>query len=332
MSTYDGERHLREQVDSILDQRGVDVQLTVRDDGSSDGTVELLRDLGVAVEQGTNVGLPHAFFRLVEDSDGTADLWALSDQDDVWLPHKLDRAAQALAGVEGPGMYCARVLVTDEHLAPLYPHPLPGRGPSFANALVQNVATGCTIVLNRAARDVLRGRWPAYAVMHDAWLYLVLAGTGSVLYDAELVVQYRQHSANTVGMGRGRLSRVAGRVRRQLTPGGPGAHGRQDAELLRTHGNLLRPAARKALEDFLGSRRSLRSRCRYAVWGEAHRQTSGSDLVLKGLQVLDRVRRGARASRQARAGAGAADAAATTRPARSPRAPAPAAAEPGSPA
>ncbi len=186
-------------------------------------------------------------------------------------------------------MYCARVLVTDEHLAPLYPHPLPRRGPSFANALVQNIATGCTIVVNRAARDVLRGRWPSYAVMHDAWLYLVVAGTGTVLYDPELVVHYRQHSANAVGMGRSRLSRVAGRVRRQLSPGGPGAHGRQDAELLRTHGELLRPEARNVLQELLSARTSALARSRYAVRGAAHRQTRGSDLVLKGLQVLGRV-------------------------------------------
>ena len=289
MSTYDGERHLREQVESILAQQRVEVRLTVRDDGSRDGTVALLRSLGVQPVQGGNLGLPHAFFRLLEDSRDDVDLWALSDQDDVWLPHKLSRAAEALAGIEGPALYCARVLVTDERLAPLYPHALPGRGPSFANALVQNIATGCTIVLNRAAREVLRGRWPEHAVMHDAWLYLVVAGTGTVLYDPEVVVHYRQHAANVVGMGRGPVSRVAGRVRRQLTPGGAGAHGRQDAELLRTHGELLRPDALAELHRFLAARASLPRRVGYAVRGRAHRQTRGSDLVLKGLQVLGRV-------------------------------------------
>lgn len=289
MSTYDGERHLREQVDSILAQQGVHVRLTVRDDGSRDGTVALLGSLGVTPVRGKNLGLPSAFFQLLEDSADDVDLWALADQDDLWLPHKVHRAASALAGRQAPTLYCARVLVADEELRPLYPHPLPARGLSFPNALVQNVATGCTIVLNRAARDLLRGRWPAHAVMHDAWLYLVLAGAGDVLYDPEVVVHYRQHPANVVGMGRGPFSRVTGRVRRQLTPGGAGAHGRQDAELLRTHGDVLRPGARAELERFLEARGTLPRRLAYAATGAAHRQTRGSDLVLKGLQVLGRV-------------------------------------------
>lgn len=289
MSTYDGERHLREQVDSILAQRGVDVRLTVRDDGSRDGTVRMLRTLPVELVEGDNLGLPGAFFRLLEDSSDDVDLWALSDQDDVWQPEKLRRAAEDLAVVGGPALYCARVLVTDEELRPLYPHVLPRRGPSFANALVQNIATGCTIVVNRELRELLRGRWPAYAVMHDAWLYLVAAGVGTVVYDPEVAVHYRQHPSNAVGMGRGPLSRVAGRVRRQLSPGGAGAHGRQDAELLRTHGDVLTTEARAQLNGFLAARERLGARVRYALGGPAHRQTRGSDLVVKGLQIVGRV-------------------------------------------
>lgn len=282
MSTFDGERHLREQIDSILAQQGVRVRLVVRDDGSTDSTLEVLRsydDPRIVVRPGENLGLPHAFFRLLEDSGDDADLWALADQDDVWLSNKLRRAAERLAAVDGPALYCARVLVTDEQLRPLYEHQLPKRGPSFSNALVQNVATGCTIVLDRQARALLRGRWPAYAVMHDAWLYLVLAALGTVVHDPSTVVLYRQHAENAVGMGRGRLARVAGRVRRQLAPGGAGGHGRQDAELLRTHGDLLTEEVRARVESVLRSR-----------WrGEVHRQTRGSDLVLRGLRALRRV-------------------------------------------
>lgn len=289
MSTYNGERHLAEQVTSIRAQQGIDVTLTVRDDGSTDRTVAVLQSLGVRVQCGGNLGLPDAFFHLLQESDEAADLWALADQDDVWRRDKLARAVQALRGATQPALYCARVLVTDEHLRPLYAHPFPRRGPSFANALVQNVATGCTIVINAAAREVLRDRWPSYAVMHDAWLYLVIAGTGIVHYDPELVVRYRQHGGNSVGVGRGPLSRVAGRVRRQLSAGGSGAHGRQDRELLCTHGDVLLPGARRELETFLTSQSRPHGRLRYALTGSAHRQTTGSDLVLKGLQVLGRV-------------------------------------------
>lgn len=293
MSTYDGERHLREQVDSILAQEGVDVRLVVRDDGSRDGTLDVLRsyahDPRVVVVESENLGLPDAFFRLVEDSGDDADFWALADQDDVWLPHKLSRAVAGLDGVTGPALYCARVLVVDEQLRPLYPHPLPRRGPSFANALVQNIATGCTIVIDRAAREVLRGRWPSYAVMHDAWLYLVISAVGTVVYDPEVLVHYRQHTANAVGMGRGRVARVVGRIRRQLSLSGPGAHGRQDAELLRTHADLLSHSRIEQLRGLDPGHRSATVRLRRALSSTTHRQTRGSDVVRRILALAGRL-------------------------------------------
>lgn len=293
MSTYQGERFVAEQLDSVLAQTWRRLRVVVRDDGSRDATRQVLASYAgeerVRLVHGDNLGLPQAFFRLLDDASPDADLYALCDQDDVWVPDKLARAVAGLEGIDGPALYCGRVLVVDEELRPLYPHELPVRGPSFANALVQNIALGCTVVLNRAARDLVAGRWPRACVMHDAWLYLVLAGTGTVVYDPELLVHYRQHGANIVGMGSGPVSRLAGRVRRQLSPDGPGKHGRQDAELLRLFGDDLMPAARAELDTFLASRGSVATRVSYALTGPAHRQTRGSDLVLKGLQLAGRV-------------------------------------------
>lgn len=288
MSTYDGERFVREQVDSILGQTHPRLRLLVRDDGSRDGTVALLRsmeDPRLEVRAGENVGLPHAFFRLLDESHDDADLWALSDQDDVWLPDKLARAVARLAPIYGPALYCARVAVVDEELRPLYLHELPWRGPSFANALVQNIALGCTIVINREARALLRGRWPRECVMHDAWMYLVIAGCGTVVYDHEPVVLYRQHDRNSVGMGRGPFSRLAGRVRRQLAPDGPGRHGRQNAELVRLFGQKSLTSEDRALAQVLAGRtRSVRGPA-----SATHRQTHGSHAVLLALRCLGRV-------------------------------------------
>ena len=290
MSTYQGERFVVEQVASVLAQTHERVRLVVRDDGSRDRTLSVLAgvsDPRLVVRSGRNLGLPDAFFRLVDESSDDADLWALCDQDDVWLPHKLERAVARLATVEGPALYCARVAVVDELLRPLYLHELPWRGPSFANALVQNIALGCTVVVNREARDLLRGRWPRDCVMHDAWAYLVVAACGTVVYDHDPVVLYRQHRLNAVGMGTGPGSRLAGRLRRQLSADGPGKHGRQDDELLRLHD--LPPDRAALLRDLRVTHDRLGGRLSYALSGAGHRQTRGSDAVLKGLQVLGRV-------------------------------------------
>lgn len=289
LATYNGERHLAEQVASIRSQRDVRVRIVARDDGSTDRTVALLRELAVDVKLAGHVGLPNSYFHLLQDSGADADFYALADQDDVWRPDKLTRAVQAIRSLRGPALYCARVQVTDEHLEPLYPHPLPERGPSFANALVQNIVTGCTIVLNPASRDVLRDRWPDFAVMHDAWCYLVVTGTGTVVYDPFVAVDYRQHARNAVGMGGDRRTRIAKRVRRQLTPGGAGAHGRQNQAVLRTHSDVLTLEAKRELETFLSAQHDWRRRLVYAATGAAHRQTIGSNAVLRVLLGLGRV-------------------------------------------
>lgn len=291
MSTYNGRKHLRQQIDSVLAQTDVEVRLVVRDDGSTDETLAILEEYAcdprVIVRQGDNLGLPGAYFRLIEESDGSADYWALADQDDVWLPHKLAVAVRRLSLHEGPVLYCARVHVVDEALRPLYRHPLPRRGPSLDNALVQNIATGCTIVVNRDAREALRGRWPASAVMHDAWLYLVLTAVGAVVYDPQVVVLYRQHHANAVGMGRGRTARVAGRVRRQLSTGGAGAHGRQNRSLLDTHWDLLPPRVAAEIQGICIA--DARQRIVIALRGKLHRQSRGSSAVLRILIALGRL-------------------------------------------
>lgn len=294
MSTFNGERFVVQQVESILNQTYSRLRLVIRDDGSTDRTLQALTSISdnrVVVRPSSNLGLPAAFFRLIEESSEDAEYWALADQDDVWEAAKLARAVAALEPYTNEAaLYCARVLVTDEALHPLYPHEPASRGPSFANALVQNIALGCTVVFNRAARDeFLRASWPRECVMHDAWLYLVVAGTGRVLYDPALVVQYRQHGANSVGIGRGPLSRLAGRVKRQLSPGGAGRHGRQDLELARIYRGRLSNEARRQLDQFLASRQPWTRRLHYAITGPAHRQSGASDFVLKVLHVFGRV-------------------------------------------
>lgn len=131
LSSYQGGEFVREQVASVLAQTHPRLRLVVRDDGSGEDTRAVLRELAadsrILLREGENLGLPDAFFRMVDESGDDADLWALCDQDDVWVPDKIARAVAALQDLDGPALYCARVHVVDERLAPLYPHELPLR-------------------------------------------------------------------------------------------------------------------------------------------------------------------------------------------------------------
>lgn len=225
LSTYNGEAYLKEQLDSILNQKNVAVKLFVRDDGSSDGTVEILRAYAALHENiqylcGENCGVVASFFRLFELSDPEVDFYALSDQDDVWDEDKLSIACQKLEQMRKskspkkkkndsqirafttPLLYCCDAWNTDDTLN-LLPESMQTAGkeliPDFRNALIENIARGASIVFNQALMSYIRISMPQDIYMHDWWLYLVASCFGEVCYDSAAHYKYRQHAGNTLG-------------------------------------------------------------------------------------------------------------------------------------
>lgn len=294
LSTFNGSRFLPELLASVLAQDYPDLSLSVRDDGSTDGTLELVERLleardGARVSSGANIGAARSFFMLLSSVDPAAAYAAFCDQDDVWLPGKLSSAVAALEAVRGPALYCSAIHLVCEDLSPAGLHRRCVRGPSFANALVENVATGCTIVLNRPAINLLTRHLPADLLMHDAWCYLVLAGCGRVLYDPKPGVLYRLHGSNAVGVANTLWAEWYGRACRHAATGHNRALTTQAAELGRLYGDELSLAAAATLDEFLSSQHTLPERLRYALRGPAHRQRRVDDLVYRVLYATRRI-------------------------------------------
>jgi glycosyltransferase involved in cell wall biosynthesis len=296
ISTHNPDPSFLDALLASLDaQVGVSVNVRIRDDGSDRGAQQHLREIvghrpGTTLELGCRLGPAESFLELLDAADPTAEVVAFCDQDDVWFDTKLASATDALAGREATAtLYCSRLIVTDHRLAPLRPSPLPTRGPSFGNALVENIAPGATIVLNQAAVALLQHRRPKRYMMHDAWAYLVVAGCGDVVYDPAPQLYYRQHSANVIGVYDSRWTEVRDRVRRQLRAGGERALTSQAEELRRLYYDDLRPDAQATLDRFLDHRETLSSRLRYPRHPGVHRQSRREDWVVRILYVLGRL-------------------------------------------
>lgn len=281
LSTYNGERYLPELLDSLDAQSHRRIHLEVRDDGSSDRTLQILDDYArrrpASVHRGAHLGVPASFFHLLRDAGDEADLYGFCDQDDVWLPHKVEAAVELLSRADPavPSMYCSALTPVDAEL-----HPLPGGKPAgevlgFRNALVENRASGCTMVFNHAARTLLTRHLPSAAQMHDHWAYLVVSAFGGVYYDPRPSLLYRQHGQNRVGMPRGWGSKV----RRFRNGRGMMPIFRQAEEFRALYGDALHPELRAALDRFLGSRRGLASRLGYALRAETYRQRVTDDVL-----------------------------------------------------
>lgn len=208
MSTYNGENYIKQQLDSILEQDYDNIEVLVRDDGSTDRTTEILRKYeqqhdNLRVIYGHNKGVIDSFFTLLCQADSSAAYYAFSDQDDIWLKDKISAAVQAIGRENGnlPVLYATEVQPIDEEGNLLKKAVLSNHiRPCFSNALVENVCVGCTTVMNRNAFLLLKDKKPEYTIMHDFWVYLVVSCFGKVIYDHTPHIHYRQHGGNVLGV------------------------------------------------------------------------------------------------------------------------------------
>lgn len=226
MAVYNGAAFLQAQLESLAAQLHEDWSLIVSDDGSTDDSLNIIEAFAlthperlVSVLQGPGKGFAQNFLALIRAADPNAPFVAFCDQDDVWLPHKLWRALERIGDDARPTLYGARTEVVSQDGVILGRSPLFARSPAFENALVQSIAGGNTMVLNRAGLNLLQraARGPIPLVSHDWWAYQVISGAGGhVDYDPEPGVQYRQHDGNLVGSNHGIAARLL-RLKRLLS-------------------------------------------------------------------------------------------------------------------
>lgn len=253
MSTYNGAAYVEVQLRSILSQLPEDGRVLVRDDGSTDDTVariEAVADARIGLQRGCNLGFGASFLSLLAQAPPDTELLLFSDQDDCWLPGKIDRARAALRELgEVPGLYGSAQMLADGALRPLHRTPAWPRPPSFEGALVENLITGCTAALNGAAVRLLqRAGVPEGVRFHDWWVYLVVSAFGQVVFDPEPTLLYRQHGGNQIGHGTGWWGRQRQIVRFLLRHDWVGILLAQAAALERHYGSAL-PAGPRALLD-----------------------------------------------------------------------------------
>lgn len=210
LCTHNGERFLAEQLDSLEKQAHKNWIVIASDDGSIDGTLEILQQYQakwpvgkLTIRTGPQKGFCQNFLSLACASSIRADYYAFCDQDDVWLPSKITVALKNIASNQEEGepyLYCGRTKYVDENLKPCGMSPLFVFPPSFRNALVQSIAGGNTMAFNQAAKLLIENAGPLDVPSHDWWLYLLVTGSGGlVYYDKVGLILYRQHNGSLVG-------------------------------------------------------------------------------------------------------------------------------------
>lgn len=209
MSSYNGEEYIVKQLKSIFNQTGVRIQIYVRDDGSTDNTIRILKKLSkkhenLIIEGAENVGWEKSFLLALRDAP-KADYYAFADQDDVWFDDKLISGVKMMEKSlfkDKPLMYHCNKLSVKENMEPL-PHQV-RRTPkplNRKNAIIQEYAQGCSIIINENARRLVTQHLPEGKIAHDFWCGLLCYLFGEVIYDNTPHFYHISHGNNASGEG-----------------------------------------------------------------------------------------------------------------------------------
>lgn len=212
LSTYNGEKYLNAQLDSLMKQNGVKTKILIRDDGSIDNTVEIIKfwqskyPEWIDFIQGNNCGYAQSFTILLQlaiEKYQNAAFFAFCDQDDIWLPDKLQKAQEKIQEEDNniPITYCSNTKLVDANLNFIRYAWKPNEVKlTKERAMIQSFATGCTMVFNRKAVEIYVSHIPEKINVHDFLMYQLCMFLGKVIYDNNSYILYRQHSHNQIGV------------------------------------------------------------------------------------------------------------------------------------
>lgn len=284
LATYQGERFLQAQLDSLVAQEGVRLRVMASDDGSHDSTLAILKhfaaqhDIFAAQHDGPQDGASANFLSLLALVPPDTGLLAFCDQDDLWLPGKMARAARMLQGTMRPTLWLGRVSLCDEALEHCRPAPLRRVVPTFGGVLSEALGPGHAMVLNAPAWALLHAAAQAGEAQgvpfHDWWAtQMVLGAGGQVLLDDRPTTLYRQHQAQAIGSGHGFSQWL--RAPSRMLGGTYAQDARAQRAALRRSAHRLTPEARDTL-DALDALPSLRPLARLRALNAAGLRREGA--------------------------------------------------------
>lgn len=299
LSTYNGERFLKEQLNSLAAQSHSNWTIYASDDGSTDTTLSILEEYQIKfgperliIFSGPRQGFSKNFLSMVKNADIRAEYFAFCDQDDIWHSERLSLALDILQSLPAtqPGLFCSRTRLIDEAGTPIGLSPLFKKPAKFRNAIIQSIAGGNTMLFNTSARELLaRTSDEQKIISHDWWLYMLVSGCGGhVHYSPQPLVDYRQHGNNLIGSNSSIYDRLARVVK--MLQGTFREWNESNLSGLEKFRKYLTPESLRTLEQFQECRQANLFR-RLSLFSPCglYRQTAAGQLGLFVAAILKRI-------------------------------------------
>lgn len=290
MSTYNGEKYIKEQLDSILNQTYKNIKIVIRDDGSKDNTVKIIKEYqennkNIELIEGENLGFIKSFFELLKIEN--ADYYAYADQDDIWLENKIELAVNSLDKLDNnkPNMTFGISDYYDENMNFI------GKGErnrkySFRQALFECISQGMTMTINKVTRDYIVNNTPKECFFHDWWTYLICIGLGNVVYDNVTTVKYRRMKTNATSEGQGIIKLLIWRVKNLIFSDGMKNIKKQIITYKETYYKLLSDENKKIVDLFSTEKYNFFVALKKAFYPRRLRRKLIDDLMLRVIFVL----------------------------------------------
>lgn len=292
MSTYNGEKYLRDQLDSFVNLDNFEeVKVLIRDDGSTDSTLEILDEYrlkyGFEIIKGKNLGVNRSMTVLFKNSDGNCDYFALSDQDDVWLNNKLTKALDFLNKEDTsiPLLFGSCSEVVDEDMNHIGNTTVPNKGISFYNAISQNIIPGHTQVFNRNLMNMLIEIEVEYIHVIDWWIYLIATCFGKVTFINEFTVKHRQHGKNSVGYELNFFKKTLNRIK-SLNKGNANSISKQLYSFYINYKENIKKEYLDEIDNFFIHQNNFFNRTKYMLSTKIYRQSYIETIIFKILYIF----------------------------------------------
>lgn len=290
ISTYNGEKYLREQLNSILNQTYKNIEIVIRDDGSKDSTIDIIKEYqqkynNITLKEGTNIGFIKSFFKLLELAN--ADYYAYCDQDDIWLENKIELAVKELDKADNskPNMAFGNSDYYDENMN------FKAKGEthktfSFQNSLYECVTQGMTMTINQKAKEMILENIPEKCLFHDWWTYMICSGMGTVLYSDETVVKYRRFEKNATAEGQSILKIFLWRIEKLITDNGMKDIKMQQREYKKMFYDKLSKENQKTLDIFVQEKYFFFKALRKVFYPQKLRRKIIDDIMIRVLFIV----------------------------------------------
>lgn len=290
LSTYNGEKYVGAQIHSILTQSYKNLVLVVRDDGSSDKTVKIVKEYmenysNIKLVEGKNLGFIKSFFELLKLEQ--ADYYAFADQDDIWLPDKIALAVESLNKLDDskPNMAFSNSDYYDVEMK-LIKEGEKGKTFSFTNSLYECVTQGMTMVINQKTKDTVLDYMPERVFFHDWWIYMICSGMGNVAYDDVTTVKYRRDGKNATAEGESFIKLLIWRIKNLFGKNGLLDIRLQQREYKKLFYNKLSDENKAILDRFVREKYSLGGAIKKATYKGQIRRSKAADFVVRVMFVL----------------------------------------------